>query len=157
MSTAQLAFDIETLIREADVAAAPAWTGAPLRYHEGEFTPAELDEAFNRYRFEFGAFGCLPYSHMWNRDATRSLFALTNSDGSTSHTFDLFTADGRCDGDRFGHRDHSHTAGELPGNYMSQIICTVCNWRIIASTAAPLSRPGATTLYPDGANSPPSP
>ena len=54
---------------EREAVAATAWDGAPLAYTTSYYSPAELDAAFDRYRAEFGGFGCIPRSHMWHRNS----------------------------------------------------------------------------------------
>lgn len=127
MSTAQLAFDIDAVIHQADVDAAPAWDGAPLRYHEEYRTPAELDAAWARWKFENGNFGCIPYSHMWHDDSYRRS-ALPEIG---AHQCSFYTADTRCNGGQFGGPGHDHAPGELPDELMYQIICTTCRWHTI--------------------------
>lgn len=51
MTEEQLAFDIEGMIHEAAVAAAPKWTGAPLHFTTKYHSPAELDAAFEHWHF----------------------------------------------------------------------------------------------------------
>lgn len=123
----QLAFDIDTLIRQADIDAGPTWAGAPLRYHEEYHSPAELDAAWNRWIFENGNFGCIPYSHMWHRDS-HSFETYPTVPG---HELSIYWADARC-GERFGNRRHTHQPGELPGDGMSQAICAPCEWHHIS-------------------------
>ncbi|NLA66433.1 MAG: hypothetical protein GX862_11095, partial [Leucobacter sp.] len=122
----QITFDIDSLIREADVDAAPAWRGAPLRYHEDYYSPQELDAAFERYKFEHGLFGCIPRSHMWNRDFHRDAAVLSVG----GHELHLYSADTRCD-DLFGRQDHQHQAGELPNALTHQVVCPTCQWHTI--------------------------
>ena len=43
MTQEQFAFDIEGMIHEAAVEAAPEWTGAPLHFTTPYYSPAELD------------------------------------------------------------------------------------------------------------------
>ena len=43
---AQLAFDIEGILRQAAVEAAPPWAGAPLHFTTAYYSPAELGAAF---------------------------------------------------------------------------------------------------------------
>lgn len=132
MSTAQLAFDIDTLIHQAAVDAAPAWNGAPLRYHEEYRTPAELDTAWERWVFEHGTFGCVPSSHMWHRDRLRDGFEFEQAADGPVHGFAFYTADTRCSDWGTDKHRHDHAAGELPDELMHQIICAPCQWRAIS-------------------------
>lgn len=111
-------FDLEDLAREA-VAATP-WHGAPLTYTADYWTPDELDAAFDRYRAEFGSFGCVPRSHMWHRSlCSPPLIA-------AGHELHLFSVDNRCT-----ETDHDHTAHPLPEGYLGQVICPTCRWHLI--------------------------
>lgn len=127
--TSQQAFDIDSLLRDADVAAAPVWHGAPLEYHETYYSPAELDEAWSRWKFENGSFGCIPYSHMWHRASASSRDMALND-----HRLIAFIADARCDGDWFGNPEHQHLPGEIPNKLMYQFICEPCHWHVVAGS-----------------------
>ncbi len=130
MSTTQLSFDIDALIHQAAVDAAPSWDGAPLRYHDQYRTPAELDAAWERWQFENGSFGCIPYSHVWHRDSHRR----GEEPSIGAHERAVFHADARCAGGRFGGPDHDHAAGEIPNELMYQIVCSPCRWHTINTT-----------------------
>ncbi|MEV8339469.1 DUF6349 family protein [Leucobacter sp. NPDC077196] len=130
MSTAQLSFDIDALIHQAAVETVPTWDGAPLRYHEQYRTPAELDAAWERWQFENGSFGCVPYSHMWHSDKYRRGEEI--SIGAHQHA--SFQADARCDGGRFGGPEHDHADGELPNDLIYQFICSPCRWHTISNS-----------------------
>ena len=126
-STVQAAFDIDALIHQVEIEQAPRWEGAPLRYHE-EFTlPGQLDAAFDRFQFEYGTFGCIPASHMWNRAGGIRLPTAT----ANGHELHLFNANGDCSGKWAPAHLHQHTPGELPGKYMTQAICPACSWHHI--------------------------
>lgn len=121
-------FDIDALIHQAEVENAPAWTGAPLEYHEDYATPEQLDAAFDRWVFENGRHGCIPLSHMWHRNNMRGF---TDPDADiTTHQLYLFCADTRCDGIVPATRSHEH-AVDLPGELMYQAICPRCSWHAI--------------------------
>jgi hypothetical protein len=47
----QLALDIEGMIHEAAVEAAPEWKGAPLQFTTNYYSPADLDAAFEYWQF----------------------------------------------------------------------------------------------------------
>ena len=121
----QITFDIDELIREADRTAAPAWDGAPLRYHEDYYSPAELDAAWERYVFEHGHYASVPNSHMWHSDSHRHGAEIG------THTLALFRADTRCDGRIGTTRTHQHALGELPEKLVAQAICDPCQWHHI--------------------------
>lgn len=57
---------IDDLIRQADAAAAPAWIGAPLRFHQEYWHTTDLTAAFDRWVLEHGRQGSIPRSHMWH-------------------------------------------------------------------------------------------
>ncbi|WP_449279245.1 DUF6349 family protein [Leucobacter sp. GX0328] len=128
----QQMFAIDDLLHEADVAAAPQWHGAPLRYHENYYTPAELDAAFERWIFENGHFGCIPDSHMWHRDPHRDGFEFEPKPYTVNHQCALFTAEAVCSDQYEVQRSHTHPEGELPGTMMTQIICEPCSWNHIS-------------------------
>ena len=46
MNDEQLAFDIEGMLHDAAVEAAPAWKGAPLHFTTAYYPPSQLDAAF---------------------------------------------------------------------------------------------------------------
>lgn len=120
----QLTFAIDNLIHEADVAATPAWDGAPLRYHETYSHPEDLEAAFERYQFEHGRFGSIPKSHMWHRSAVGDQLHLLDA----PHSIHLLGADTRCT-----EPDHEHADGELHAEYMYQAVCPPCEWHHISS------------------------
>jgi len=99
-------FDLADLAR-ASVAATP-WQGAPLTYTTDYHDPADLDAAFDRYRAEFGEFGCAVTSGMWHRDLFDKTF------GVGGHQLVRFAA-------------------HLDGVLLHQIICPACCWHAIGS------------------------
>ena len=48
---AQLAFDIEGILHQAAVEAAPPWAGAPLHFTTAYYSPAELGAAYAHWQF----------------------------------------------------------------------------------------------------------
>ena len=82
----QTAFDIDDLIREATLDAAPPWTGAPLGYTEDYYTPAELAAAYERWVLENGRFDCIGRSGMWRHTLTHEPLELNG------HTIHVLTA-----------------------------------------------------------------
>lgn len=69
MTEEQLAFDIEGMIHEAAVAAAPKWTGAPLHSTTKYHSPAELDAAFEHWHFLHAHDKTHINSRMWHRSS----------------------------------------------------------------------------------------
>jgi hypothetical protein len=116
-TTGQIAFDIDALIHDADLRAAPAWGGpAPLRFTTGYYTPGQLAAAFERWCFEHGSFGCIPRSHMWHP-------AITMGDANTDtagHDLAVLTADLRC--------DHHGERCQCVGTLLTRAICETCRW-----------------------------
>jgi hypothetical protein len=88
----QLAFDIEGLIHEAQVAAAPPWTGAPLHFTTDYYAPAELDAAFEHWQFLHGLSNSHAVSRMWH-----PAIAVPRSFKVGAHRFDLYDVDLRCE------------------------------------------------------------
>lgn len=88
----QLSFDIDEMIHAVDVATAPEWTGAPLRFTATYRDPEELTEAFARWVFENGRFDCLLRSHMWSP----SYFLDRANQHTHGHDLRVFSADLRC-------------------------------------------------------------
>jgi len=88
----QLAFDIEGMLREAAVEAAPELTGAPLHFTTAYYSPADLDAAFEHWQFLHQLDNSHIESRMWHR-------ALTVPGGIelAGHCFDMFTVDLRCE------------------------------------------------------------
>lgn len=113
----QLAFDIDTLIHDADLQAAPPWEGpAPLHFTNDYYSPEELAAAFKRWVFEHGSFGCIPRSHMWHP-------AITMDDANTDtvgHDLTVLSADLRC--------EHYGQPCQCVGDLMYRAICQRCRW-----------------------------
>ena len=120
--TAETLFDLAEFEREA--VAATAWDGAPLAYTTSYYSPAELDAAFDRYRAEFGGFGCIPRSHMWHRNSYNQGERAATDDG---HELHMFYADAWCK-----EADHDHSADPLPGGGRYQAVCPGCAWHVIS-------------------------
>lgn len=125
----QLTFDLDAMIHEMDVAAAPAWTGAPLHFTTAYWNPADLDAAWSRYVFENGHFNCLQASHMWHRPYIQEKQLTVGA-----HTMDRFEADLHhshlCPGSRY----QSETPCTCLGSTLYQAICTACGWHHISSS-----------------------
>jgi len=88
----QLAFDIEGMIHEAAVEAAPKWTGAPLHFTTKYHSPAELDAAFEHWHFLHAHDMTHINSRMWHRSIT-----VPESSQVGGHGFVLYTTDLRCE------------------------------------------------------------
>lgn len=113
----QLAFDIDTLIHDADLHAAPPWAGlAPLHFTSDYYPPEELNAAFRRWQFEHGSFGCIPRSHMWHPAVTMDR-ANTDTPG---HDLTVLTADLRC--------EHYGEPCQCVGDLIHRAICETCRW-----------------------------
>lgn len=120
----QLAFDIEGMIHEAAVEAAPEWKGAPLHFTTNYYSPADLDAAFEYWQF----LGKLGNSHTQSRMGTAPSPSPAASSSAT--TFELFTADLRCEPwKRPEPRDDCCCVGDLT----YQAICEPCGWHGIAA------------------------
>lgn len=125
MTDEQLAFDIEGMIHEAAVAAAPQWTDAPLRFTTAYHSPADLDGAMEHWQFLHRLDGSWRQSRMWHR-------AITVPGGIDvgEHGFDFFSADLRCD--RWSHDGDG--ACECVGDLMYLAICEPHGWHAIADS-----------------------
>lgn len=124
MTEEQLAFDIEGMIHEAAVAAAPAWRGAPLHFTTAYYPPAELDAAFEHWKFLHKLDNAHAESRMWHR-------AITVPGGVDvgEHFFDFFSADLRCDPWR---QDKPHHDCSCVGDLSYMAICEPHDWHVIA-------------------------
>lgn len=114
----QLAFDFEELAREDARNALPSWRGAPLHFTTGYYAPADLEAAFEHWRFLNGNFGSLQRSHMWNRAP-----ASGNGIEFEEHAIAVFSADlspGR--------------GKEGPGDTIYQAVCDSCEWHQIGES-----------------------
>lgn len=131
-------FDLEALTREA--VAATQWTGrCPLGYSTAYYTPDELDAATNRWRAQYGDFGCIPHSHMWFKGLSSTPLLLD------AHQLHVYFADGRCDLHLYGVTSpasdpalHDHSSNPLPGTTMVQVNCPPCRWHRIDSNETTL-------------------
>lgn len=123
VSEEQFAFDIEGMLHEAAVAAAPEWSGAPLHFTTAHHSPIELDEAFAHWKFLHHLDRSWTGSRMWHRGITPS--------SGNGHGFDFFTADLRCE-------PWEHPASgqgcQCVGELMYQTICAPCEWRDITNS-----------------------
>lgn len=114
----QIAFNIQDLLREAELDAAPEWTGTPLHFHTVYATPEEHADAFARWQLEHGTFGSIPASHMWHPTLTHSPLEVRG------HRLHMLTADTR---------PLAHGALR-PGSLLYQANCPTCQWHHITDT-----------------------
>lgn len=119
----QLAFDLDALIHEADVAAAPAWTGAPLHFTTVYHPPAELIAALERSAFEHRHSGRFGGHNMWHPAIT-----LDHANDPPGHDLTLLSADLRC--------DHHEESCACVGDLIYQAICEGCAWHHIGDEPA---------------------
>lgn len=123
MSEEQFAFDIEGMLHQAAVAAAPEWSGAPLHFATDYHSPLELDEAFAHWKFLHHLDRSGHGSRMWHRGVTVS--------GGNGHDFDFFSADLRCEP---WEHPASDQGCQCVGGLMYQAICSPCEWHVITDT-----------------------
>ena len=124
MSDEQLTFDIEGMLHEAAVEAAPDWHGAPLQFTTAYYTPDDLDTAFEHWQFLHAQDRTHTNSRMWHRSIT-----VPESDQVAGHRFVLYTTDLRCE--PWKHSD-KHEACMCVGELMYRAICEPCEWHGIA-------------------------
>lgn len=124
MSDEQLAFDIEGMLHEARVEAAPAWSGAPLHFTTAYYSPDDLDAAFEHWQFLHAQDKTHVNSRMWHRSIT-----VPENGQVAGHGFVLYTTDLRCE--PWKHSD-SHESCTCVGELMYQAICEPCEWNGIA-------------------------
>lgn len=111
----QIALDIDALIREAELDAAPAWTGSPLRLTLDYRTPDEHAAAMQRWILENGQSGCRSRSNMWSPAICHQPLTIE------SHELHVLSVDLRT--------EHGH---EGPGALLYQANCTPCGWHEVA-------------------------
>lgn len=124
MTQAQLAFDIEGMLHEAAIEAAPQWSGAPLHFTADFHTPNALDAAVAHWQFLHKLDGSRPQSRMWHR-----AIAVPGGVDVGMHSFDLFTADLRCE--PWDHPD-PHDGCACVGDLTYMAICEPHRWHAIA-------------------------
>lgn len=124
VSDEQLTFDIEGMIHDAAVAAAPEWTGAPLHFTTAFYPPSELDAAFEHWQFLHARDSVRISSRMWHRSIT-----VAEGGEVSGHGLLLYTADLRCE--RWTHADREETC-MCVGELIYQSICGPCEWSAIA-------------------------
>lgn len=125
----QLAFDIDGMIHEAEVAAAPPWEGAPLHFTVDYYSPADLEAAWKHWRFINGNFDSIARSHMWHPGSPVD----PRGEGN-GHSLVNFTVDLRCD--RWKHsegEDGRPLACSCVGDLLHQGICEPCEWHVIGT------------------------
>ena len=67
MTEEQLAFDIEAMLHESAVEAAPEWSGAPLAFTTAYWTPPNLEAAHEHWQFLHKLDQSRTQSRMWHR------------------------------------------------------------------------------------------
>lgn len=125
MTEEQLAFDLEGMLHETAVAAAPEWHGAPLHFTTAYYSPYELDAAVAHWQFLHRLDGSRRDSRMWHR-----AIAVPGGVEVGEHGFDLFTVDLRCDPWK---HPAPHAGCACIGDLTYMAICEPHAWRAIAS------------------------
>jgi hypothetical protein len=126
VNDAQLAFDIEGMLHDAAVQAAPEWTGAPLYFTTAYYPPSEIDAAFKHWQFLPTQDQTHVNSRMWRRSIT-----VPESGRVAGHGFVLYTTDLRCE--PWKHAD-KHESCTCVGELMYQAICEPCEWNGITDS-----------------------
>lgn len=125
VSDEQLAFDIDAMLHEAAIDSAPPWSGAPLRFTSGYHSPAEFEEAYEHWQFLHKVDPGWTPNRMWRRAISVPGQAVVGD-----HTFDLFTADLRCEPWKHG---EARSSCQCVGDLTYQAICEPHVWHVIAS------------------------
>lgn len=126
MTEEQLAFDIEGMLHDARVEAAPEWTGAPLHFTTAYHSPDDLDAAFEHWQFLHAHDKTHVNSRMWHRSIT-----VPENGQVADHGFVLYTTDLRCE--PWKHTD-MHEGCACVGELMYQAICEPCEWNGITDS-----------------------
>lgn len=124
MTDEQLAFDIEAMLHESSVEAAPGWSGAPLGFTAAYWPAADLEAAHEHWQFLHKLDHSRMQSRMWHR-----AIAVPGGVAVGEHGFDLFTADLRCE--PWTHRE-PHSCCQCVGDLIYQAICEPHDWHLIA-------------------------
>lgn len=129
----QIAFDIDTMLHELEVAALPAWDGMPRHaFAAGYYTPAEHEAMLQRLKIENAHWSV--GRHAWRSSHCLDLPGITD-DG---HTFVAYTADTRCQC-KFGYRNVTEFADaggcRCVGDLLTKTICEGCAWHHIGTEA----------------------
>ena len=124
MTDEQLAFDIEAMLHESAIEAAPEWSGAPLGFTTAYWPAADLEAAHEHWQFLHKLDQSRTQSRMWHR-----AIAVPGSVAVGEHGFDLFTADLRCE--PWTHRE-AHGGCQCVGDLIYQAICEPDGWHVIA-------------------------
>lgn len=126
MTNEQLAFDIEGMLHAAAAEATPDWTGAPLHFTTTYYPPAELDAAFEHWRFLYVHDKTHVNPRMWHRSIT-----VAESNALAEHAFVLYTTDLRCEPWKYADK---HDGCTCLGELMYQAICEPCEWNGITDS-----------------------
>ena len=124
MTDEQLAFDIEGMLHEAAVYAAPEWRGAPLHFTTAYYAPSDLDDAVAHWQFLHRLDSSRRDSRMWHR-----AIAVPGGVEIGEHGFDLFTADLRCDPWK---HPAKHGGCACVGDLTYMAICKPHAWHVVA-------------------------
>ncbi|MCY7299174.1 MAG: hypothetical protein LH616_08185 [Ilumatobacteraceae bacterium] len=127
----QIAFDIDTMLHELEVAALPAWDGMPQNtFTTRYYSPAEHEAMFQRRRIEKAHWSAA--CHAWRQSICLDLPGITD-DG---HGFIAYTADTRCNC-KFGYGTVTEFADaggcQCVGGLLTKVICEGCNWHHIGT------------------------
>lgn len=125
MTDEQLALDIEAMLHESAIEAAPEWSGAPLGFTAAYWPAADLEAAHGHWQFLHKLDQSRTQSRMWHR-----AIAVPGGVAVGEHRFDLFTADLRCE--PWTHCE-SHGGCQCVGDLTYQAICQPHRWHLIAS------------------------
>jgi len=127
----QIAFDIDTMLHELEVAALPAWDGMPRHaFTVGYYTPAEHEAMLQRIKIENAHWSV--GRHAWRSSLCLDLPGITEE----GHTFVAYTADTRCHC-KFGYRTVTEFADaggcRCVGELLTKTICEGCTWHHIGT------------------------
>lgn len=125
MNDEQLAFDIDGMLHEAAVEAAPAWSGAPLLFTAAYYSPADLDAAYSHWQFLHKRDSARQPNRMWHR-----AIAVPGRVQVGEHALDMFTADLRCEPWK---HDEPHAPCQCVGELTYQAICEPHGWHVLAA------------------------
>lgn len=124
MTEGRPTFDIEGMIHEAAVEAAPDWSGAPLHFTTAYFSPGDLDVAFEHWQFLHKLDISRTQSRMWHR-----AISVPGEVDVGDHGFGFFTADLRCEPWK---HDKPHGDCLCAGDLTYMAACEPHGWNLIA-------------------------
>lgn len=127
----QLAFDIDGMLHEAEVAAAPPWAGpAPLHFTVDYHRPADLKAAWEHWNFLHARDRPRVDRHIWRPGSPIDPHGEVGG-----HRLVSFTADLRCMPWEHKYVDGERVRCSCVGDLMCQGICEPCEWHVIGSEA----------------------